>query len=95
MVIGGHFAISRQSLPSEGGQLWFLFADAIRLPTLNAQPSSLRFVHRLEINAMFPHMKHQQKTARALKADRAVPDSDFARSLVQAEAADNIDGFTP
>ena len=38
-------------------------------------------------------MKHQQMTARALQAHRAVPDSDFARSLVQAEAADNIDGF--
>src|SRR5687768_14029848 len=39
-------------------------------------------------------LKHQQKTVRALQAHRAVPDSDFARSLVQAEAADNIDGFT-
>ena len=30
-------------------------------------PSLHRFVHRLETNAMFPHMKHQQKTARALQ----------------------------
>ncbi|MCE3240413.1 MAG: hypothetical protein K0Q83_920 [Deltaproteobacteria bacterium] len=97
MIIGGHFRdfASIHHFHPKAASFGFLFEPMqvdfgiFKMPSLHHCGSFI--VSRS--TRCFPTEAPAKDCSRSAK-HRAVPDSDFARSLVQAEAADNIDGFT-